>query len=124
MSNPIWKSSLGFAGNKSTPTWILIELAKDSNELIRRIVSFNPNTPIEILEILAKDTSTSVRSGVAINGRTPLNLLKKLSQDEETIRIDMARDPNCPPAILQNFFTDYSMIMTFLIILAQKSEEC
>ena len=106
MSNPIWKSSMGFANNKSTPLWILVELAKDSNELIRRIVSFNPNTPIEILEILAQDTSSFVRSGVAVNERTPLNLLKKLSQDEEKIRIDMARESTCPPAILQNFFTD------------------
>lgn len=106
MSDPIWKSSMGFAHNSSTPSWVLVELAKDSNELIRRIVSFNLNTPIEILENLAQDTSSFVRSGVAVNERTPLNLLKKLSRDEEKIRIDMARDPNCPPAILQNFFTD------------------
>jgi pentose-5-phosphate-3-epimerase len=106
VSDPIWKSSMGFASNSSTPSWILVELAKDSSELIRRIVSFNPNTPIEVLEVLAQDTSSFVRSGVATNGRMPLNLLKKLSRDEETIRIDMARDPNCPPAILQNFFTD------------------
>ena len=106
MIDPIWKSSIGFAWNRSTPSWILVELAKDSSELIRRIVSFNPNTPIEILEILAQDTSSSVRSGVATNGRMPLNLLKKLSQDEEEIRREMAGDPNCPPAILQNFFTD------------------
>ena len=106
MSDPIWKSSMGFASNSSTPSWILVELAKDSGELIRRIVSFNPNTPIEVLEILAQDASPFVRSGVAVNGRMPLNLLKKLSRDEEEIRIDMARDPNSPPAILQNFFTD------------------
>lgn len=106
MSDAIWKSSSGFAGNSSTPSWILVELAKDSNDLIRRIVAFNPNTPIEILEILAQDSSPFVRSGVATNGRMPLNLLKKLSKDVEEIRRDMAGDSNCPPTILQDFFAD------------------
>jgi pentose-5-phosphate-3-epimerase len=106
VSNPIWKSSMGFANNKSTPSWILVELAKDPGELIRRIVSFNPNLPLETLESLAQDTSSFVRSGVAVNERTPLNLLKKLSQDEEEIKLAMAMDANCEPTILQNFFTD------------------
>jgi pentose-5-phosphate-3-epimerase len=114
VSDPIWKSSMGFASNSSTPSWILVELAKDSSELIRRIVSFNPNTPIEVLEILAQDTSPFVRSGVAVNGRMPLNLLKKLSQDEEEIRIDMAKEPTCPPAILQNFLTDNANVRASL----------
>jgi hypothetical protein len=33
---------MGFAENKSTPLWILVELAKDSSELLRRVVSLNP----------------------------------------------------------------------------------
>jgi pentose-5-phosphate-3-epimerase len=105
---------MGFANNKSTPSWILVELAKDSSELIRRIVSFNPNLPLETLEILAQDTSSFVRSGVAVNEKTPLNLLKKLSQDEEEIRRAMAMDANCQPTILQNFFTDNANVRASL----------
>lgn len=90
------------AGSPSTPLSVLMQLANDEIDNVRRRVGENLNTPIEILNTLARDESYEVRIAVGENPNTPLSTLKLLVNDQHVdVRYAMAENPSLPPAILQ-----------------------
>ncbi len=80
--NKNWSNRGHAASNPNTPIFLLEELAKDKEEMIRQGVASNPQTPIHILEQLAQDDSRHVRNAIACNIRTPINIVfKQLARD-------------------------------------------
>lgn len=90
--NKNWSNRGHAASNPHTPIFLLEELAKDKEEMIRQGVASNPKTPINILEQLAKDDSRHVRNAIACNMRTPINIVfKQLARDSWASRGIAAR---------------------------------
>jgi len=71
------------AWNKSTPTDLLHELAKNPKRTIRRGVALNQGTPLEVLEQLIHDDDSSVRESLAGNPNLPLRVLTELTRDDD-----------------------------------------
>ncbi|BAZ13362.1 hypothetical protein NIES4071_52010 [Calothrix sp. NIES-4071] len=87
-----WSNRSHAASNPNTPIFLLEELAKDKEEMIRQSVASNPKTPISILEKLAQDDSHHVRYAIAWNIRTPTDIVfKQLARDSWASRGVAAR---------------------------------
>ena len=96
------------AGNVSTPTQLLMALAKDQDKEVRWRVANNVNTPLELLTALAADEDPSVRSMVAGNVNTPAELITVLATDESAlVRWRVANNVNTPAGVLTVLATDW-----------------
>jgi hypothetical protein len=78
---------IALARQKSTPPDVLVELATEGENTIRREVAINPQTPPATLVSLAKDESDLVRAALTWNPTFPDEHLPQLARDAEpTVR--------------------------------------
>ena len=95
------------ASNRSTPTSILVELAKDLNDDVRVGVASNRSTPPEALAELAKDPKSDVLSQVIKNPSTPPEILAELAKDpDDKVRYWIIENPSTPPEVLAELAKD------------------
>jgi hypothetical protein len=80
------------ASNPQTPAEMLAKLATDKNCYVRRCVSKSANTPAEVLSALAHDANDYVRRNVALNANTPVEVLSVLAHDANDYVRDVAQD--------------------------------
>ncbi|KYC39379.1 hypothetical protein WA1_32115 [Scytonema hofmannii PCC 7110] len=96
------------ARSNKTPITILERLAKDSDAIIRQVVSENPNLPLPILLDLTQDENVNVRLNLA-RRRTRIEILERLARDEsDLVREEIARNKNTPVEILTQLAQDLS----------------
>jgi hypothetical protein len=89
------------AGSEKTPINLLVSLARNRSERIRRQVAANPRTPVTILAMLAADGSAEVREGITDNPAAPVGLLFILAGDTSPdVRYAMAESSLMPAQIL------------------------
>lgn len=97
----------------SDDSYVLAQLAHDSDSYVRERVASNPNTSPETLAELAKDIYEDVRYEVAHNENTPFGIIESLSRDEdEEVRgmalLSLAVDPRTPPDVLSELaYSEY-----------------
>ncbi|BAZ11925.1 leucine rich repeat variant [Calothrix sp. NIES-4071] len=108
------QAKLTAARSYKTPINILEQLAKDSDETVRQVVSQNSNLPLATLLELARDPSINVRLGLVYKNphqkrSTPVQLLEILAQDpSEQVRAKVAEHPDTPVEILIRLANDTS----------------
>lgn len=89
------------AGCELTSTIVLVKLATDRSQKVRRRIAENPRTPITILAMLVSDRSPDVRIGVSDNPATPLGLMLLLSDDSSVdVRYALAENSRSPHQVL------------------------
>jgi hypothetical protein len=89
------------AGSPFTPPIVLMRLAADKCEAVRRRVAENSHAPAEILSLLAHDASADVRIGLADNAAAPRSVLTVLAQDAcDDVRYALAENANTPAELL------------------------
>jgi serine/threonine protein kinase len=119
---------LSQAESLATDTRVLEVLANDKSVDVRILVAKNPNTPIAILQLLLKDEKTIVTQSIGLNTNvtdeflnmllnsrstvalkpfaenklTPVKALRLLFQRDSWFTACLARNPSCPPDILDN----------------------
>jgi len=92
---------LAVAGDPSVPPQLLVTLAEDDDEHVRRSVAWNATTPSETLARLADDQDMEIRRGVGLNAGTPTDVLCRLTADTEPrVIICVARNPATLPDII------------------------
>ncbi|MUG93980.1 hypothetical protein F7734_16905 [Scytonema sp. UIC 10036] len=96
------------ARSHKTPITILERLAKDSDAIIRQVVSENPNLPLPILLDLTQDENVYVRLNLA-RRRSRIEILERLARDEsDSVRAEVAGNKNTPVEILIQLAQDSS----------------
>jgi len=79
------------AGDGSTPSEKLAQLAAHDDECIRFLAGINPSTPAETLARLAQDATKWVRASAAFNPNTPqASLAELLDSDDLDIQVGLA----------------------------------
>jgi hypothetical protein len=109
------KAKIIAARNSQTPIAVLRQLAKDSDDTVRHLVSQNPNLPHSDLIVLASDSIPTVRSAIA-SQKIPLEIqnriFEELSDDEDaSVRTALGRNPNAPAHILEKLAGDSEYIV-------------
>lgn len=77
----IYEELLRMAQKSDTPAEILLELAKNRNWRIRRVVAGNVKTPAKVLAKLARDY-WQIAEVVAKNPNTPAEVISELKRHE------------------------------------------
>jgi len=89
---------------------VLIKLADDKDEDIRRQIAGYKNAPTEILEKLVKDKDKYVKLAVLNNKTAPKDLLTKLATSEDhEIRSAISTNTSTPPETLIKLSNDTNM---------------
>ena len=95
------------AGNQSTPSQILNELAEDRHYLIRSRVAENPNTPLWTLLRLVNDDHEQVRLSAFFNPKLPPSEQLYLARDPHVdVRYALAEDASTGVDILEILAAD------------------
>ena len=101
-NEPFFWVRYAVAGNPSTPSSVLEDLADDTtgNGGVRHAAAANPNTPPEVLARILKEggwADETTRYCLAKNPSTPPDTLKELADDREEFIRDLAKkNPNYP----------------------------
>lgn len=91
-----------FARDYRTDTRVLMQLAEDYDEYVRKEVARRPNLPIEIQEKLANDELGEVKMELASNPTTSIDIMEKLAADADwRPALGLAFNPNTPEYILR-----------------------
>ncbi len=108
------KAKITAARSNKTPIHVLEQLARDTDEIVRRVVSENFNLPLKILLELARDNSTNVRLNLLYKlsnkkVQAPIQLLELFAQDEsEQVRAKVAEHPDITVELLVCLANDSS----------------
>jgi len=95
------------AGRDDTPINVLVWLAFDGSDKVRRRVAENPRTPTPILDMLASDRNSEVRLAVSENRWCSNSLLEILMQDPcDDVRFGIAENYYTPIECLEKLTTD------------------
>ncbi|MDZ4833378.1 MAG: response regulator [Candidatus Melainabacteria bacterium] len=104
---------LVLAGNPHTSEAVIIQLAVDPDERVRRRVAENPNTPASVLKTLAADASADVRLAASENANLPEAALEALAHDpDDDVRLGLSMNNKIPVAILEGLSADENVYVS------------
>ena len=90
--------------NHNSNEIIFKKLVEDKEDLVRWFLAMNNNLPASILETLSKDKSVRVRQCVAAHSNSNSEILERLSTDkDESVRNGVATNPNTPVNIINGY---------------------
>lgn len=104
---------LVLAGNPHTSEAVLVQLADDKEERVRRRVAENSNAPSSVLKKLAEDSSAEVRLSAADNPNLPESVLDSLAGDpDDDVRLGLSMNKKLPVHILEKLTTDENVYVS------------
>lgn len=93
--------------NKALPPELMMQLARDNNDQVRRVMAMNYGAPHEVLAILAVDNIKAVRQLVARRRSLPLDIRLQLAEDKSVlVRKTLLSQMDVPLEVLEKLEND------------------